>query len=84
MQIRIFLLNCLQEELDQPDLRPQGEIEEELVRRDREAPLGKGCFAPGTFRGGDVSYTPLWPTYFLFIVPSLPILAWVATSTSKT
>jgi hypothetical protein len=40
MQIRIFLLNCLQEELDQPDLRPQGEIEEELVRRDREAPLG--------------------------------------------
>jgi hypothetical protein len=50
IQIRILLVNCLQEELDQPDLRPRGEIEEELVRRDREAPLGKGCFAPGTYR----------------------------------
>jgi hypothetical protein len=49
-RIRILLVNCLQEELDQPDLRPQGEIEEELVRRDREAPLGKGCFVPGTYR----------------------------------
>jgi hypothetical protein len=42
IQIRIFLLNWLQEELDQPDLRPRGEVEEELVRRDREAPLGGG------------------------------------------
>ncbi len=39
-QVRILLVNWLQEELDQPDLRPRGEVEEELVTRDREAPLG--------------------------------------------
>jgi hypothetical protein len=57
IQIRILLVNWLQEELDQPDLRPRGEREEELVRRDREAPLGEGCFAPGTYRVRDFSYS---------------------------
>ena len=30
-----------QEDIDQPDLRPQGEIEEVVTRRDREAPIGR-------------------------------------------
>jgi hypothetical protein len=34
------IIVMLQEEIDQPDLKPVGDIEEIVTRRDREAPIG--------------------------------------------